>query len=150
MFSFHTPQASFLALKTKFKFLRWWFISFRKILIKSLIEKKFNIQVIDCNKSVYTILCNNSFSSSVSSLSSVSTVDIKVKKHILLYFVILDSATYKCPCVNERLTGNQTCPDRGTKKCPGLVPRSGHLFASFCAPSGALKRGTKRCPDRVT
>ena len=27
-------------------------------------------------------------------------------------------------------TGNQTCPDRGTKTCPILVARSGHLFAT--------------------
>ena len=31
-------------------------------------------------------------------------------------------------------TGNQTCPDRGTKTCPGLVPFTG---LPFCAPIGA-------------
>jgi hypothetical protein len=80
-------------------------------------EKKFKVQVIDCNKSVYTILCNKIFSSAVSSLSSVITVDIKVKKHILLYFVILDSATFKCPCVNASL-GIKRAPIGAQKGAP--------------------------------
>ena len=45
--------------------------------------------------------------------------------------VLLAWATFRLPYAKDfegRSTENQGCPGRGTKRCPGLVPRSGHLF----------------------
>jgi hypothetical protein len=52
--------------------------------------------LIDSNKSGYTIFCKRILLSSSLLLSvSLMTEDLNVKKHILLYLVILERATYK-------------------------------------------------------
>ena len=55
----------------------------------------------------------------------------------------------KFPVEVFRFTGNQTCPDRGTKWCPVRLVRGGHLFMP--RPGHLfVPRGIFLCPGRGT
>ena len=43
-----------------------------------------------------------------------------IRRDIKTFLFLLQSCIY--------FTGNQTCPGRGTKRCPVLVPRCGHVL----------------------
>ena len=60
------------------------------------------------------------------------------------------------PLTFALFTGNQTCPDRGTKRCPVRLVRGGNFLCpsrgTFLRPRGTIlrPRGTFLCPGRGT
>ena len=114
-------------------------------------ERKFVLQTKSTTR-IRSTLCPNhkvfpvTKRSSLSRINSPVIASVVVSSHcpvlwshiiILFLFVVLSSTHKKATLPSDNsmtkvmdVTGSQTCPDRGTKRCPGWVTRSGHLFVT--------------------